>query len=61
MGLEVGIAAVKALVVVLITLQLTVFLLWVERKGCALIQDRIGANRANIFGVMPFNPGSSTR
>jgi NADH-quinone oxidoreductase subunit H len=57
MGLEIGIAAVKALVVVLIALHLTVFLLWIERKGSALIQNRIGANRANIFGVMPFNTG----
>jgi NADH-quinone oxidoreductase subunit H len=57
MGLELGIAAAKALLVVLIALHLTVFLLWVERKGSALIQNRIGANRANIFGVMPFNTG----
>jgi NADH-quinone oxidoreductase subunit H len=54
---ELGIAIVKALVVVLIALHLTVFLLWVERKGSALIQNRIGANRASIFGVLPFNTG----
>ena len=54
---ELGIAVVKALVVVLIALHLTVFLLWVERKGSALIQNRIGANRASIFGVLPFNTG----
>ena len=57
MGLEIGIAAIKALVVVLIVLQLTVLLLWVERKGSALIQNRIGANRASIFGVLPWNTG----
>ncbi len=34
----------------LIVLQLAGLLGWVERKGSALIQDRIGANRANIFG-----------
>jgi NADH-quinone oxidoreductase subunit H len=57
MGLEIGIAATKALVVLLIVLHLTVFLLWVERKGSALIQNRIGANRASIFGVLPWNTG----
>jgi len=57
MGIEIGIAVVKALVVVLIALHLTVLLLWVERKGSALIQNRIGANRASIFGVLPWNTG----
>src|SRR5690606_8251155 len=39
-------------------LQVTVLLLWIERKGSALIQDRVGANRANIFGgLLPFNLG----
>jgi NADH-quinone oxidoreductase subunit H len=57
MALEIGIAAIKALVVLLIVLHLTVFLLWVERKGSALIQNRIGANRAAIFGVLPWNTG----
>jgi NADH-quinone oxidoreductase subunit H len=57
MGLEIGIAAIEALVVLLIVLHLTVFLLWVERKGSALIQNRIGANRASIFGVLPWNTG----
>jgi NADH-quinone oxidoreductase subunit H len=57
MALEIGIGAIKALVVLLIVLHLTVFLLWVERKGSALIQNRIGANRASIFGVLPWNTG----
>src|SRR4029079_14472677 len=46
--MEVGIAGVKALLVLLMVLNLSAILLWVERKGSALIQDRIGANRANI-------------
>jgi len=51
------IALVKALVVILMVLQMSAFLLWIERKGSALIQDRIGANRASIFGRMPINLG----
>ena len=43
-------AAVKALIVVLMVLQLAGTLGWVERKASALIQDRIGANRAAVFG-----------
>ena len=32
-------------------LNLTGLLTWVERKQSAVIQDRIGANRASIFGL----------
>src|SRR5262245_35958927 len=47
-----------ALVALLICLQVTVLLLWIERKGSALIQDRVGADRANLFGgLLPFNLG----
>jgi NADH-quinone oxidoreductase subunit H len=38
-------------------LQVSALLLWVERKGSALIQNRYGANRASILGVVPFNLG----
>jgi NADH-quinone oxidoreductase subunit H len=55
---DAGIAAAKSLVMLLIALNMSVVLLWVERKGSALIQDRVGANRANIFGgLLPFNLG----
>lgn len=50
MWIEVAIAAVKALIVILMILQLAGMLGWIERKGSALIQDRIGANRASVFG-----------
>ncbi|MCS6925850.1 MAG: NADH-quinone oxidoreductase subunit NuoH [Candidatus Binatia bacterium] len=43
--------------VLLMVLNLGGLLLWVERKGSAVLQDRIGANRAAIFGRLPFNLG----
>jgi NADH-quinone oxidoreductase subunit H len=48
---ELLIGAIKAIVILVLVLNLTAVLLWFERKGSALIQDRIGANRAAIFGI----------
>ncbi|GIW40743.1 MAG: NADH-quinone oxidoreductase subunit H 2 [Candidatus Binatia bacterium] len=48
MWLEVGLAAAKGAFVLLMVLQLAGLLGWIERKGSALVQDRIGANRAAI-------------
>lgn len=48
---ELVIGAVKAVVIVLLALNLSAILLWFERKGSALIQDRVGANRAAILGI----------
>jgi NADH-quinone oxidoreductase subunit H len=45
------IEAIKAIIVVVMVLNLAGVLLWFERKGSALIQDRIGANRASITGL----------
>jgi NADH-quinone oxidoreductase subunit H len=45
------IAAVRAIVMLLLVLNLSAILLWFERKGSALIQDRIGANRADVLGL----------
>ena len=51
MAVELGIAAAKALFSVLLVLQVMALGVFFERKVSALIQDRIGANRASIFGI----------
>ena len=50
MIIDIGIIAAKAFLVLFMVLNLAGLLGWIERKGSALIQDRIGANRASIFG-----------
>jgi NADH-quinone oxidoreductase subunit H len=51
---DVLIVAAKVVFVVLIVLQVMGLGVFFERKVSALIQDRIGANRAAIFGVAAF-------
>src|SRR5579885_3611985 len=48
--IELVVGAIEAILMVLIGLHLAIFLLYFERKGSALIQDRVGANRAAITG-----------
>jgi NADH-quinone oxidoreductase subunit H len=50
MIVDVAIVAAKAFLVLFMVLNLAGMLGWVERKGSALIQDRIGANRASVLG-----------
>ena len=50
MIIDLGIIAAKAFLVVFMVLNLAGVLGWIERKASALIQDRIGANRASVLG-----------
>jgi NADH-quinone oxidoreductase subunit H len=50
MIVDFAIITAKAFIVLFMVLNLAGILGWIERKGSALIQDRIGANRASIFG-----------
>jgi len=47
--MEILILLLKAFIVMQVVLGLASFCTWVERKGSALIQDRIGANRAGAY------------
>ena len=47
--LEIGIFIIQVVFVLSLLLGLASLCIWIERKGSALIQDRIGANRAGAF------------
>ncbi len=49
--IELVVAAIEAIVVIVAVLMMGIVMLWFERKGSALIHDRIGANRAAITGL----------
>lgn len=50
-GLAVGWSAVKVAFALVFGLNIAGLLGWVERKQSAVLQDRVGANRASIFGI----------
>ncbi|MEW5976548.1 MAG: complex I subunit 1 family protein [Acidobacteriota bacterium] len=53
-AISLGIELAKVLAVLIGVLNLAAILTWMERKQSAVMQDRIGANRASIFGIRAF-------
>jgi len=59
MIVDFAIIFLKAALVLGVVLSLAGTLGWIERKSSALIQDRIGANRASIFGFAGLGLGNT--
>ncbi len=51
MAIDVLIIIAKVAFILVMVLNITGILTWAERKQSAVMQDRIGANRADIFGI----------
>src|SRR5947209_11216504 len=48
---DIALSIVKIAIVLLGLLNVTPIMVWVERRGSALIQDRVGPNRVGPFGL----------
>src|SRR5215212_4367390 len=48
---DIALSIVKILIVLLGLLNVTPIMVWVERRGSALIQDRVGPNRVGPLGL----------
>jgi NADH-quinone oxidoreductase subunit H len=49
--IDIVIVLIKIVLALVWFLLLTLYLTWAERKESAVLQDRVGANRASIFGL----------